>query len=117
MTPSAASDAGAASPTVASSAAVSVRAVDTSLQCSARWADYPSGVGPDDPAAARRRLVRLLQGAYSGELAACYAYQGHARSVSDPREKQRIAEIEHEEWVHRECVGKMLASLGEAPDP
>ena len=70
----------------------------------------------DDREAARRSLVRLLQMAYSGELAASHAYQGHARSVRDPKERARITEIENEEWVHRECVGKMLASLDAGPD-
>lgn len=66
--------------------------------------------------AARQRLIRLLQGAYSGELAASHAYIGHALSVRDEAERADIRKIESEELVHRECVGKMLASLGAAPD-
>jgi len=66
---------------------------------------------------ARSKLVALLQLAYSGELAACYAYQGHARSVSDPEEARHIREIEREEWHHRELVGEMLAELGARPNP
>jgi rubrerythrin len=64
----------------------------------------------------RRDLVALLQLAYSGERAACYAYQGHARSVSDPAERVAIRKIEAEEWHHRRLVGEMLESLGAGPD-
>lgn len=62
-------------------------------------------------------LIALLQLAYSGELAAAYAYQGHARSVRDPAERDRIGEIERDEWHHRDLVGRMLAELGSAPNP
>jgi len=65
----------------------------------------------------RGQLVALLQGAYSGELAACYAYQGHAAAVDDPDEIWQIRAIEAEEWEHRERVGEMLAELGAAPRP
>jgi len=65
----------------------------------------------------RAKLIRQLQGAYSGELAAGHAYAGHAHSVQRADEKARIAEIEEEEWVHRKNVAKMLAALGSAPDP
>ncbi len=66
---------------------------------------------------ASRALVPLLQLAFSGELAAAYAYSGHARSVADVEERRRIVEIEREEWHHRELVGGMLAAPGEGPDP
>lgn len=66
---------------------------------------------------ARRRLVRLLQGAYSGELAAALAYNGHWRSVRDPEERSRIQEIEAEELLHRAEVGRMLDELGAGPSP
>lgn len=65
----------------------------------------------------RSELIALLQLAYSGELAAAYAYQGHASSVRDPGERERIREIERDEWHHRRLVGEMLADLGSAPDP
>ncbi len=64
-----------------------------------------------------RGLVRLLQLAYSGEMAAAYAYRGHWRSVSDGGERARIQKIEAEEWHHRTLVGEMLERLGAAPDP
>jgi len=63
------------------------------------------------------RLILQLQHAYSGELAAAYAYRGHWRSVSDPEERERIRIIENEEWHHRELVGAMLRELGAAPLP
>jgi demethoxyubiquinone hydroxylase (CLK1/Coq7/Cat5 family) len=64
----------------------------------------------------RHRLVNILRLAYSGELAAVYAYRGHWRSVKDPEERRRIKEIEDEEWHHRELVGGMLRDLGERPN-
>ena len=69
------------------------------------------------PDEARRKLVRQLQGACSGELAAGYAYRGHWRSVSDPAEREHIRTIEAEEWHHRELVMGMLRELGAAPRP
>src|SRR3982751_6082174 len=61
------------------------------------------------------RLVKILRLAYSGELAAAYAYRGHWRSVSDELTRTRIREIENEEWHHRRLVGEMLAQLGRKP--
>jgi rubrerythrin len=65
--------------------------------------------------ASRSRLIEILQLAYSGELAAGHAYRGHARSVSDLSERERIRKIEEEEWHHRRLVGGMLESLGARP--
>ena len=61
-------------------------------------------------------LIGILQLAYSGELAAAYAYRGHWKSVSDPEERRRIEEIENEEWHHRKLVGEMLQNLNAAPN-
>lgn len=63
----------------------------------------------------RRKLTRLLQLAFSGEKAAALAYQGHARSVRNPAEKEMIRKIEKDEWIHREKVGKLLSELGARP--
>jgi rubrerythrin len=63
----------------------------------------------------RRRLVRLLQVAYSSEMAAALAYQGHAHSVEDRFERDSLLEIEQDEWRHREEVGRLLEALGERP--
>ena len=53
--------------------------------------------------------------AYSSEMAAALAYQGHASAVRRPDERDAILRIELEEWVHRGAVGRMLANLGERP--
>jgi rubrerythrin len=68
-------------------------------------------------ALARRRLVRQLRGAFSGELAAGFAYRGHWKSVANPEERRRIAEIETEEWHHRQLVRGLLQQLGAKPNP
>jgi len=66
---------------------------------------------------ARRKLVRQLQGACSGELAAGHAYRGHWRSLSDPAEREHVRSIEADEWHHRTLVRGLLAELGAAPSP
>lgn len=63
----------------------------------------------------RHQLIHILQGAYSGELAAGFAYRGHWKSVKNPHERAAIQKIEREEWVHRNRVGEMLARLGAQP--
>jgi len=63
----------------------------------------------------REKLIRILQGAYSGELAAGFAYRGHWKSAKNPVERIAIQKIEREEWVHRHRVGEMLASLDAQP--
>jgi demethoxyubiquinone hydroxylase (CLK1/Coq7/Cat5 family) len=63
----------------------------------------------------RQELVRILQSAYSGEMAAAYAYRGHWKSLSDLNEKEMVYIIEDEEWTHRRQVRAMLDSLGSRP--
>jgi demethoxyubiquinone hydroxylase (CLK1/Coq7/Cat5 family) len=63
----------------------------------------------------REELVRILQGAYSGELAAGLAYRGHWKSVRSVDERAAIQKIEREEAVHRKRVGEILESLDAAP--
>jgi rubrerythrin len=72
---------------------------------------------PERPAsaAARAELIELLRLAYSGELAAAHAYRGHARALAPGEDREQVAEIEREEWLHREHVGRMLAELGAGP--
>lgn len=48
-----------------------------------------------------KALVGLLQRAYSAEMAAAFAYQGHASSVNAEVEKKAIRQIELDEWNHR----------------
>lgn len=64
---------------------------------------------------ARAKLIQQLQNAYSGELAAAFAYRGHWHSVSDSGERAHIHRIEDEEWHHRDLVGGMLRDLGAKP--
>ncbi len=61
-------------------------------------------------------LIRILRLAYSGELAAAYAYRGHWHSVKDEATRTRIREIEAEEWHHRRLVGRMLEQIGAKPN-
>ena len=69
---------------------------------------------------ARVRLVRILQDAHAGELAAAYAYRGHWRSMwrghrrefergRDPTRRARA------EWHHRRLVAQLLDELGARP--
>ncbi|HLA94389.1 MAG TPA: ferritin-like domain-containing protein [Pyrinomonadaceae bacterium] len=64
---------------------------------------------------AKANLIRILQNAYSGEIAAAYAYRGHWRSLKESPEKVRIKDIEAEEWDHRRRVGDWLEKLGAKP--
>jgi len=66
---------------------------------------------------ARRKLIYQLQGAYSGELAAGFAYRGHWRSLPEGADRERVKVIESEEHHHRELVGNMLRELGAEPNP
>ncbi|PBQ33227.1 hypothetical protein CNR22_16075 [Sphingobacteriaceae bacterium] len=55
-----------------------------------------------------KKLIKLLQQAYSAEKAAAFAYQGHAASVKDPAEKISIKQIEDDEWGHRREVLEIM---------
>jgi demethoxyubiquinone hydroxylase (CLK1/Coq7/Cat5 family) len=72
-----------------------------------------------DPALveARRALVRMLQDAHAGELAAAFAYRGHSRALRrrHPDQAHEIQVIEAAEWHHRNRVAEMLDDLGESP--
>jgi demethoxyubiquinone hydroxylase (CLK1/Coq7/Cat5 family) len=70
----------------------------------------------DSQSRSREALVRILQNAFSGELAAAYAYRGHWKSLKNAEEIRGIQKIENEEWLHREKVGDMLATLGAQPN-
>ena len=63
----------------------------------------------------RQNLIRILQSAYSGELAAAYAYRGHWKSLKDSTDKERIKQIERDEWIHRKQVGYWLEKLNAPP--
>jgi rubrerythrin len=68
-----------------------------------------------DQAESLRGLIGILRFAYSGELAAGFAYRGHWHSISDPEERLQIRKIEDEEWHHRRLVGGLLEQLGARP--
>ena len=66
---------------------------------------------------ARENLIRILQNAHAGELAAAFAYRGHWRSLKkNSPEKTHIQKIEREEWEHREAVARWLEQLGAKPN-
>ena len=55
-----------------------------------------------------KKLIDLLQKAYSAEKAAAFAYQGHAGSVTNKAEKIAIKQIEMDEWNHRREVLEIM---------
>jgi demethoxyubiquinone hydroxylase (CLK1/Coq7/Cat5 family) len=64
---------------------------------------------------AKQKLIRILQNAHAGELAAAYAYRGHWKSVRNTEQKASIKKIEQEEWDHRMRVLGWLDNLGAKP--
>jgi demethoxyubiquinone hydroxylase (CLK1/Coq7/Cat5 family) len=71
--------------------------------------------GAMDKESDRSSLVNILKLAYSGELAAAYAYRGHWKSLRNPSEIARIKQIEDEEWVHRQNIARMMECLEVRP--
>ncbi len=55
-----------------------------------------------------KKLIDLLQMAYSAEKAAAFAYIGHANAVSNMEEKKSIRQIELDEWKHRADVLEIM---------
>ncbi len=68
-----------------------------------------------NPELAKTYFIDLLQRAHGGELAAAYAYHGHASSVRRENEKEEITKIEKEEWHHRSRIRSMMESLSVRP--
>jgi len=64
---------------------------------------------------AREALIGILQNAFSGELAAAYAYRGHWKSLRDQSEREKVRSIENDEWVHRNNVRQILTQMDAAP--
>jgi hypothetical protein len=62
-------------------------------------------------------LIKLLQDAHAGEMAAALAYLGHAHSlfVTDKNEKLEILKIQKEELHHRVRLREFLQILGAKP--
>jgi len=66
---------------------------------------------------ARHNLIRILQNAHAGEMAAAYAYRGHWKSLKkDSAEREHIQQIEREEWEHRVNVLRWLEKLDAEPN-
>lgn len=66
---------------------------------------------------ARENLVRILQNAHAGELAAAFAYRGHWKSLKkSAAERENIQKIEREEWEHRANVARWLNELNAEPN-
>jgi demethoxyubiquinone hydroxylase (CLK1/Coq7/Cat5 family) len=63
----------------------------------------------------RSRLVRILQDAHAGELAAAFAYRSHARSLRHEGERAEVRRIEQAEWHHRAMVAVLLDELSASP--
>lgn len=57
-------------------------------------------------------LVALLQRAYSAEMAAAFAYVGHAASLRDEAAKAAVRQIEQDEWNHRANVLGLMNRYG-----
>lgn len=70
----------------------------------------------EDRRAVRAALIRVLQDAHAGELAAAYAYRAHARSLwRHPDQRAEVKRIEGTEWHHRALVAQQLVAVGAAP--
>jgi demethoxyubiquinone hydroxylase (CLK1/Coq7/Cat5 family) len=66
--------------------------------------------------ATRAALIRQLQDAHAGELAAAYAYRAHWKSLRRrPAARAEVRRIEAAEWHHRALVADMLVELGSGP--
>src|SRR4051812_453578 len=66
---------------------------------------------------ARELLIRILQDAHAGEMAAALAYRAHWRSLPHGPERDEVRRIEGTEWDHRAEVLSMLEFLGARPRP
>ncbi|MCB0501837.1 MAG: hypothetical protein KDD32_04090 [Bacteroidetes bacterium] len=55
-----------------------------------------------------KKLVDLLQKAYSAEKAAAFAYIGHHGSLRSKEEREAIKAIENDEWFHRKEVHEIM---------
>ena len=81
-----------------------------------RTAASRDGTSGEATPGGRAQLVRLLQDAHAGELAAACAYRAHARSLRGrPGERAEVYRIEAAERHHRRLVGQMLADLESRP--
>lgn len=61
-------------------------------------------------------LIWQLQVAHAIETGAYEAYEGHANSLKNPCEREKIKQIQKDEWFHRQTVGFMLIELKAGPN-
>lgn len=87
------------------------------LSPTTRFAKTWNFINPSDrcPPTLVKTWYLILQNAHAGELAAGFAYRGHWQSLKDSPERERIRQIEAEEWHHRERVSGWLRSLDAKP--
>src|SRR4051794_18797224 len=71
--------------------------------------------GHENRVVVRSRLVRILQDAHAGELAAAFAYRSHARSLRHETQRAEVRRIEQAEWHHRAEVAVLLDELSASP--
>jgi rubrerythrin len=68
-----------------------------------------------EPSDHRKKLIHILQMAYSGELAAALAYAGHWRTLHNREQKEAVRQIEQDEWHHRQNLLQLLAEVDAKP--
>jgi rubrerythrin len=59
-----------------------------------------------------KELIKALQKAHAGEMAAYYAYEGHWKASKNEQERMEILNIQLEEASHILTIRKFLKSLG-----
>lgn len=57
-------------------------------------------------------LDRMLQLTYASERGAAIAYNGHARAVASDEDRAVVAQIEKDEWHHRERLLTVMQGRG-----
>lgn len=60
-------------------------------------------------------LDRNLQVSYASERGAAHAYRGHARAVRSDADRAAIAQVEADEWHHRERLLARMQARGVRP--
>jgi rubrerythrin len=64
-----------------------------------------------------KALIKALQKAHAGELAAFYAYEGHYNATKDRQEQTEILNIQMDEGKHILTIRKFLNILGADTSP
>jgi demethoxyubiquinone hydroxylase (CLK1/Coq7/Cat5 family) len=63
-----------------------------------------------------KKLIRMLRCAHSSELGAFHAYEGHIRSLSCPIERDKLRNIQNDEWMHVLALRRMLDQFNATPN-